>query len=153
VARGDYGAVRVQLRKILAVTTGAGVAGAAVFTLLGAWALRVFFGQTTTPSTGILGLLALGTVVLMVATVAQPALVAVDEDIAIMTGWSMGALATGVIAALPFAAISAAAAGQLAGPALTALILGFALWKALRQGPATAPVEPAAISEAAGSRG
>lgn len=150
VARGDHGAVRVQLRKILVVTTGAGVAGAAVFTGLGAWALRVFFGQTTTPSTGVLGLLAVGTVVLMVATVAQPALVAVDEDIAIMTGWGLGALATGVIAVLPVAAISAAAAGQVAGPAITALILGLALWKALRHGPAGAPAEPA-VSQPAGS--
>lgn len=153
VARGDHGAVRVQLGKILAVTTGAGLAGAAVFTGLGAWALRVFFGATATPDTGILGLLALGTVVLMVATVAQPALVAFDEDIAIMTGWGLGGLATGVIAVLPFAAISAAAVGQLAGPALTALILGAALWKALRHRPGAAPAEPAVISEVAGSLG
>ena len=138
-ARGHLDGVRAQAKRVIAVTTGVGLVGALAFVLLGSWALRTFFGTTEPVGRGVLLMLALSTVVLMAASTLQPALVAVGGDRAVMAGWVAGSVLTGTVAVLPFAAISAAAAGQLLGPVLTAAVLGGALMIRLRR-----PADPAA---------
>jgi O-antigen/teichoic acid export membrane protein len=134
-ARGDLAAVRTKASHLLPVTTGAGLAGALAFVLLGSWALRTFFGTSEPVPGGVLLMLALSTVVLMAAFTLQPALVAVGGDAAIMAGWAAGSVVTGTIALLPFPSIPAAATGQLLGPALTVALLGGALVIQLRRPP------------------
>jgi O-antigen/teichoic acid export membrane protein len=142
-ARGDVAAVRTKARQVLAVTTGLGLAGALGFVLLGSWVLRTFFGTTETVSSGVLVMLALSTVVLIIAYTLQPALVALNGDRWAMAGWAGGSVLNGTVALLPFAAVPAAAAGQLLGPALTAAVLGSALVNRLTRrraaGATTAP--------------
>jgi O-antigen/teichoic acid export membrane protein len=134
-ARGDLAAVRTKASHLLPVTTGAGLAGALAFVLLGSWALRTFFGTSEPVPGAVLLMLALSTVVLMAAFTLQPALVAVGGDAAIMAGWAAGSVVTGTVALLPFPSVPAAAAGQLLGPALTVALLGGALVIRLRRPP------------------
>jgi hypothetical protein len=132
-ARGDLGAVRAKARQVLAATSGIGVVGAVVFVLLGSWALRTFFGTVVPVERTILLMLGLSTVVLMVASTLQPALVAVGGDSAVMAGWVGGSVVTGTLALLPFAPVTVAGVGQMMGPVLTAAVLGGALALRLRR--------------------
>ena len=135
-ARGNLGAVRARSRQVLAVTSGIGLAGAVGFVLLGSWVLKTFFGTTAPASMAVLLMLALSTVVLMVAYTIQPALVAVGGDHWVMAGWVAGSVLTGTLALLPYSPVLAAAVGQLVGPALTAAVLCRALVIRLRRPPA-----------------
>lgn len=148
-ARGDLRTVRAKLRQVLAATTAAGALGAAVFVLVGSWALRTFFGATEPVGTGVLLMLAASTVVLMAAFTLQPALVALGRDRAMMSGWVAGCALTGVIALLPVGAVAAAAAGQIAGPAATVALLGGAIAVALRGRATAAAVDPAGPTQPA----
>jgi O-antigen/teichoic acid export membrane protein len=127
------------------VTTGLGLAGALGFVLLGSWVLRTFFGSTEPVSSGVLLMLALSSVVLMIAYTLQPALVALNGDRWAMAGWAGGSVLNGTVALLPFAAVPAAAVGQLLGPVLTAAVLGSALVNRLvRRQAAAEPTTPSA---------
>ena len=138
-AQGDLAVVRAKAQRVLAATSGIGLAGAVAFVLLGSWALRTFFSTTESVPKDVLLMLALSTVVLMAASTLQPALVAVGGDNAVVLGWASGSVATGTLALLlPFAAVTAAAVGQTLGPVLTAAVLGAALVLRLRR-----PVRPA----------
>jgi O-antigen/teichoic acid export membrane protein len=136
-ARGDVAAVRTKARQVLAVTTGLGLVGALGFVLLGSWVLRTFFGTTEPVSSGVLLMLALSSVVLMIAYTLQPPLVALNGDRWAMAGWMGGSVLNGTVALLPFAAVAAAATGQLLGPVLTAAVLGSALVNRLARRRAT----------------
>ena len=118
-----------------------GLAGALAFVMLGSWALRTFFATTELVGLGVLIILALSTVVLMAASTLQPALVAVGGDRWVMAGWVAGSVVTGTVALLPFAAIPAAAVGQMLGPTLTASVLASALLIRLRLQARTAAAE------------
>jgi hypothetical protein len=88
--------------------------------------LRTFFGATTDASFATLLGLALSTVVLMAAYGAQPALVALGRDGVVMAGWGAGSLLTVVVAVLPaVGAVTAATAGQVVGPVVTAVLFAF----------------------------
>jgi hypothetical protein len=94
-------------------------------------------------------MLALSTVVLMVAYTLQPALVALNGDRWAMAGWAGGSVLNGTVALLPFAAVPAAAVGQLLGPALTAAVLGTALASRLVRRQAAGPATTAPSSDLA----
>jgi O-antigen/teichoic acid export membrane protein len=140
-ARGDLASVRAKARQVITVTSGVGLAGALAFVMLGSWALRTFFATTELVGLGVLIILALSTVVLMAASTLQPALVAVGGDRWVMAGWVAGSVVTGTVALLPFAAIPAAAVGQMLGPTLTASVLASALLIRLRLQARTAAAE------------
>ena len=130
--RGDLAEVRTVMKKILAITVGLGVAGAAVFAATGSWALRTFFGATQDLSTATLLGLAGSTVILMATYALQPALVSLGLDPVVMAAWGTGSLITGGVAVLPFAAVPAATIGQIAGPATTTAVFAGAMALHLR---------------------
>lgn len=142
VTRGEFGFFARRVRLILVVVTAAGALGAAVFVLLGPWALRTFFGTSVDLAPPIFMLLGLSTVVLIAAYVVQPALVALGRDRIVTAGWVVGSVATLGLVLLPGDPVNLAAIGQLIGSGLILLVVLPALWATIRTAHPPAAVGP-----------
>jgi O-antigen/teichoic acid export membrane protein len=125
VTRGDLGAVRAVLRRISVWVLAVGVLGAAGSAVLGPWAVRVFFGAQAPLSPVLLGVLGVGTILLMVAQVLQPALIALGARTAITVSWAVGTAVLLVVLVLPGSPVVLAAVAQIAGPVL--VVVGMAV--------------------------
>lgn len=128
--RGDFADFRRKLRLILSLVAAAGFVGVVLSFTLGSWAVRVFFGARVALPGNVLGLLALGTIALMVAQVLQPALVATGLHRAATVSWAVGsAVLTGLLF-LPGSPLWAAVTAQIAGSVLVVAGMTVALVRA-----------------------
>ncbi|WP_158841550.1 hypothetical protein [Saccharothrix deserti] len=130
VTRGDLGAVRAVLRRISLWVLVVGVVGAVGSAVLGPWAVRVFFGAEAELSPVLLGVLGVGTILLMVAQVLQPALIALGARTAITVSWVVGTVVLLAVLVLPGSPVVLAATAQIAGPLL--VVVGMAVVLARR---------------------
>ncbi|MFJ6673570.1 hypothetical protein ACIQMJ_20880 [Actinosynnema sp. NPDC091369] len=129
--RGDLGAVRSVLRRISVWVLVVGVVGAVGSAVLGPWAVRVFFGAEAGLSWVLMGALGVGTLLLMVAQVLQPALIALGARSAITGSWVAGTVALLVVLVLPGSPVVVATVAQLVGPLLVAAGMAVALGRRL----------------------
>ncbi|MCC8248373.1 hypothetical protein [Saccharothrix luteola] len=129
--RGDLGAVRAVLRRITVWVLVVGVVGAVGSAVLGPWAVRVFFGAEAGLSWVLMGALGVGTLLLMVAQVLQPALIALGARSAITGSWVVGTVVLLVVLVLPGSPVVVATVAQLVGPLLVAAGMGVALARRL----------------------
>lgn len=132
VAAGDHARFRRSLRLVLIAVLVVGAAGALLSATIGPALVQVLFGARVRLPGLVLGLLAVSTVLLMVAQVLQPALIAAQRHRVVTAGWVFGSVALIGLLFLPVPAITAAVLAQLAGSALVMLVLmtgiGYLLW-------------------------
>lgn len=121
VAAGDGAEVRRIVRGGGIAAAGLGLAGAVLMAGLGPWAVRTFFGAQVPVSGVVLGLLGVGTSLLIAAQVLQAALVALDAHSAVTAWWQVSAVVLVAFLALPVDPIRAAVAGQIAGSAVVVI--------------------------------
>lgn len=130
--RGDLAEVRRRVGLILLAVAGVGLPGALVSALLGPWLVVTFFGTKVAPSMLVMGLLGLSTVLLMIAQVLQPALVAFGRHRVVSVGWVLGTAVLVGLLFLPGDPISVAVLAQLVGPAVVVLVTAGGLWRAIK---------------------
>ncbi|MCK2237519.1 MULTISPECIES: lipopolysaccharide biosynthesis protein [unclassified Crossiella] len=130
--RGDLAEVRRRVGLILLAVAGVGLPGALLSALIGPWLVVTFFGAKVQPDALDMGLLGLSTVLLMIAQVLQPALVAFGRHRVVSVGWVIGtAVLVGLLVLLPMEPIPAAVVAQLVGPLLVVLVTAAGLWRAI----------------------
>ncbi|HEX4701758.1 MAG TPA: hypothetical protein VH352_06475 [Pseudonocardiaceae bacterium] len=116
--RGDLVVLRGKLRVIVWLSVAVGLAGVLVSGAVGPWAVRVLFGAHTRLAWPVLGALAAGTLLLMVAQVLQPGLVALGQHRLVTGSWLLGSVVLAGLLFLPGDPLRAAVFAQLAGSAL-----------------------------------
>ncbi len=123
VERGETEQVRRQIRTMLVVTGAIGLFGVAGAAIAGRWAARVFFNAPFELPGLVAALLGVSTVIMMIAQVLQPALVALGEHRTAMSAWIVGTVVFGALLFAPAAPLVAAVAAQLAGPAVVVVLM------------------------------
>lgn len=123
VERGETARVRRQVRSVVAVAGAIGLVGVVAAAIAGPWAARVFFNAPLELSWLVAALLGLSTVIMMIAQILQPALVALGEHRTTMSAWIVGTVIFGALLFAPAAPLVAALAAQLAGPAVVVVIM------------------------------
>jgi len=123
VAAGDRARFRRSLRLVLSTVLVVGVLGALLSATIGPPLVQVLFGTRVRLPGLVLGVLAVSTILLMVAQVLQPALIAAQRHRVVTTGWVLGSLALICLLFLPTTAITAAVLAQLVGSALVMLVM------------------------------
>jgi O-antigen/teichoic acid export membrane protein len=111
-----------------------GLLGAAGMAAFGPWAVRTLLGAKVAVPGAVLGLLGLGTALLILAQVLQAALVALRAHVAATGWWQASAVVLVVFLALPVAPVGAAVAGQVTASAVVVLGMLAALRSRLRRG-------------------
>lgn len=132
-ARGEIHLVLTRVHQIMLLVLVVGAVGAAGCAVLGPWVLTVFFGVSVPPSRAVLGLLGVGTILLMAAQILQPALVALNRHRALTTGWLLGTATLVGLMALPLYPVTAAVIAQLTGSAMVVLLCAVGLHSAPRR--------------------
>jgi O-antigen/teichoic acid export membrane protein len=140
-AHGDFDKVRSGIRKIMIAVAVVGGLGVLASATVGPWAVQVLFGARTHLSGVLLGLLGVSTVLLMVAQVLQPALVALGMHRGISLSWLVGTAVLGGMLVLPGDPLRAAVIGQLIGPALVVIGMTLSLRGVLRSSQVDPPAE------------
>ncbi|GAA1872601.1 hypothetical protein GCM10009836_61910 [Pseudonocardia ailaonensis] len=123
-----------RLRQAVALVAVLGVLGALACMLVGPWAAQVLFNTAARPSAGILGLLGAATLVMMVALVVQPTLIALNRQRWVTGAWAAGTVVFLLLLAVPGDPITAAVIAQLAGPLVVLVLLAVGVVSALRTG-------------------
>ncbi|MGH3887393.1 MAG: hypothetical protein ACRDSZ_12645 [Pseudonocardiaceae bacterium] len=121
--RGETARVRRQIRTVVVVAGAVGLFGVVGAAIAGPWAARVFFNAPFELPGLVAALLGLSTVLMMIAQILQPALVALGEHRTAMTAWIVGTVVFGALLFAPGAPLVAAVAAQLAGPAAVVVIM------------------------------
>lgn len=132
VAGGRFDMVRTRLRQAIVVVSGLGLLSIIACTVAGPWAVRILFNAATAPARSTFALLSAATVLIMIALVLQPALVAMDHQRTITIAWVVGSIVYVAVLFAPVAPIAAALAAQLAGPGVVLVIVGGRLIRLLR---------------------
>lgn len=127
--RAELGRLLWQVVGIVLVVGAAGVVGSV---LVGPWAAEVLFNTAVRPSVTVLGLLAAATMLMLVALVVQPTLIALGRQNVVTIGWISGAVVFLGLLVAPVAPITAALSAQLAGPAVVVAVLAVGVVRALR---------------------
>lgn len=132
-AAGDVAGFRDQLRRLIVLVTGIGLAGT-----LGAWAVgpaavRFAFGAEFALGHRDLALLAAGAGAFMIATVAAHGLVALTGHDRVAAGWAVGVLSAAVIVATGDDLLWRVEAGFAGGCAVAAVALGTGLSRSFRR--------------------
>ena len=130
IGRGEPADVRAPVRAVLLAVAAIGLPSVFVAAMLGPWAARVFFAAPITLSGLAVGVLGLSTVAMMAAQALQPALIALGDHRTVSKAWTAGGLVFLVLLFAPIDPLSAALAGQLAGPAVVIAIMALALRRA-----------------------
>jgi O-antigen/teichoic acid export membrane protein len=123
VERGQAAWVRRQIRTMVVVAGALGVFGVAGAAVAGPWAARVFFNAPLELPGLVAALLAVSTVVMMVAQILQSALVALGKHRTAMSAWIAGTAVFGALLFVPTAPLVAVVAAQIAGPAVVVAIM------------------------------
>ncbi|HEV8561346.1 MAG TPA: hypothetical protein VGR06_33920 [Actinophytocola sp.] len=140
---GDLPAFRAKLRLNLLAVAAVGLPAALLSLLVGPWAVQLLFGAQVRLSGTVVGLLGISTVILMIAQVLQPGLVALDRHFWVTIAWVLGTTVLVGMLALPGNPLRAAVIAQFAGSLLVAVTMVAAVVNGLRRSPARA-VEVAA---------
>lgn len=135
--RGEYAEFQRRLRLVLLAATGVGLLGVLLSVVAGPLAVQVLFGAKAQPSAAMFGALGAGTLVLVLAQVLQPALVALGRHRAVVTSWLAGAVALAGLLFLPIDPVHAAALAQLAGSAVVAVTMWATVRRVARTGAPT----------------
>jgi O-antigen/teichoic acid export membrane protein len=123
VERSETARMRRQIRTVVAVAAAIGLLGVAGAAIAGPWAARVFFNAPFELPGLVAALLAVSTVVMMVAQILQSALVALGEHRTAMSAWIAGTAVFGALLFAPTAPLVAVVAAQLAGPVVVVAIM------------------------------
>ncbi len=123
VERGEATQVRGQIRTVVVVAGAIGVFGVVGAAIGGPWAARVFFNAPVELSGLVAAALVASTVIMMIAQVMQPALVALDEHRTAMSAWITGTIVFSVALFAPTTPLVAVVVAQIAGPAAVVVIM------------------------------
>ncbi|HZA16626.1 MAG TPA: hypothetical protein VE645_06990 [Pseudonocardiaceae bacterium] len=123
VERGEVTQVRGQIRTVVVVAGAIGVFGVVGAAIGGPWAARVFFNAPVELSGLVAAALVASTVIMMIAQVMQPALVALDEHRTAMSAWITGTVVFSVALFAPTTPLVAVVVAQIAGPAVVVVIM------------------------------
>jgi O-antigen/teichoic acid export membrane protein len=146
-AMGRHDELRRRLGQVLALVAGLGALGIAGCVWLGPWAAERLFNTAYRPSVSTLALLGAATLVMMLALVVQPTLVALARQRTVTIGWIAGSLVFLVVLVVGPEPIAAALLAQLVGPLVVLAVLLVGVLRALR-----APAAGIGASPAAGRR-
>jgi O-antigen/teichoic acid export membrane protein len=120
-----------RLRQALVLVSGLGVLGVIGCVLIGPWAAQALFNAALRPTALSVGLLGAATLLMMLALVVQPTLVAMGRQRLVTVAWVLGALVFLAVLVAPVAPIDAALAAQLAGPAVVLVVLAMGVLRVL----------------------
>jgi O-antigen/teichoic acid export membrane protein len=134
-AKGQLDVVSARVRQAIAVVLALGLPATIACAIAGPWAVRLLFNASTTPSRWTFALLGASAVLIMVALVLQPALVALQHQRTVTVAWITGTVVYVTLLFAPFGPITAAMCAQLVGPAVVLAVAGGHLRHILRAGP------------------
>jgi O-antigen/teichoic acid export membrane protein len=143
-AMGDHDELTRRLRQVLALVAGLGALGVAGCVWLGPWAAERLFNTAYRPTVGTLALLGAATLVMMLALVVQPTLVALARQRTVTIGWIAGSVVFLVVLVAGPEPISAALLAQLVGPLVVLAVLLVGVVRALHAPAAGVGAWPAA---------
>jgi len=142
-AMGRHDELKRRLRQVLALVAGMGALGVAGCVWLGPWAAERLFNTAYRPSVDTLALLGVATLVMMLALVVQPTLVALARQRTVTIGWIAGSVVFLVVLVMGPEPIAAALLAQLVGPLVVLVVLLVGVLRALRVPPAGVGASPA----------
>jgi O-antigen/teichoic acid export membrane protein len=142
-AMGRHEELTRRLWQVLGLVAGLGVLGVVGCVWLGPWAAERLFNTAYRPSVGTLAMLGTATLVMMLALVVQPTLVALAHQRTVTIGWITGSVVFLVVLVVGPEPIAAALVAQLAGPLVVLAVLLVGVLRALRMPPAGVGASPA----------
>lgn len=142
-AMGRHDELTSRLWQVLGLVTGLGVLGVAGCVWLGPWAAEQLFNTAYRPSVGTLALLGTATLVMMLALVVQPTLLALARQRTVTIGWMAGSVVFLVVLVVGPEPITAALVAQLVGPLVVLAVLLVGVLRALRLPAAGVGASPA----------
>jgi O-antigen/teichoic acid export membrane protein len=122
-----------RLRQAVLVVLALGGVGVLVCVLLGPWAATLLFNTAQRPTALTIGLLGVATLLMMLALVVQPTLVAMGRQRQVTIGWLLGAVLYVGLLVAPAPPIPAALTAQLVAPAVVLGVLAVGVLRALRE--------------------
>ncbi|MHA6619260.1 lipopolysaccharide biosynthesis protein [Pseudonocardia sp. DLS-67] len=146
-AMGRHDELTRKLRQVLVLVAGLGALGVVGCVLLGPWAAERLFNTAYRPSVGTLALLGTATLVMMLALVVQPTLIALARQRTVTIGWIAGSVVFLVVLVVGPEPIAAALMAQLVGPLVVFAVLLVGVFRALH-----APSTGVGASPATGRR-
>ncbi|GAA5126971.1 lipopolysaccharide biosynthesis protein [Pseudonocardia adelaidensis] len=132
-----------RLWQVLGLVTGLGALGVAGCVWLGPWAAERLFNTAYRPSVGTLALLGTATLVMMLALVVQPTLIALARQRTVTIGWIAGSIVFLVVLVVGPEPIAAALVAQLVGPLVVLVVLLVGVLRALHAPSAGVGAPPA----------
>lgn len=128
---GDFAMVRATLAKFLAAVAVIGTPTVLLALLIGPEAVELLFGAKVRLPSGVVGLLAIGTVLVLTTQVLMPALLALGKHRIVTMGWALGTVVLVGALTLPFSPTAAAAWAQIAGCGAVVLTMALSLFRTL----------------------
>lgn len=128
---GDFATVRATLSKFLAAVAVIGTPTVVLALLIGPEAVELLFGAQVRLPSGVVGLLAIGTVLVLITQVLMPALLALGRHRVVTMAWAVGAVVLVGALTLPFSPTAAAAWAQIAGCGVVVLMMALSLARTL----------------------
>lgn len=122
------------LRRTVFLLLIIGLAGTAAGAAVGPWAVEVLFNSLDRPSPFTLAALGVATLMMMLALVLQPTLVALGRQSTVTRGWLLGTVVFLGLLAMPVEPQTAALLAQFVGPFVVVAFLGLDVWQSLRAG-------------------
>jgi O-antigen/teichoic acid export membrane protein len=141
---GRYSELRRRLWQALALVAGLGLLGVAGCVWLGPWAAELLFNTAYRPPVATLAMLGTATMVMMLALVVQPTLLALGRQPTVTTGWISGAVVFLVVLVMGPEPIPAALLAQLVGPLVVLVVLLVGVLRALHASQAGVGASPTA---------
>ncbi|MBW0089537.1 hypothetical protein I4I73_11465 [Pseudonocardia sp. KRD-184] len=131
---GQRAELERRLKQVVGLVLGVGAVGVVGCAVLGPWAAQVLFNTAERPSVTVLVLLGAATMLMLVAMVVQPTLVALGRQQVVTVAWIAGTVVFLALLVLPVAPVTAALVAQLVGPAVVVAVLAGGVLRALRAG-------------------
>lgn len=131
---GQRAELERRLKQVVGLVLGVGAVGVVGCAVLGPWAAEVLFNTAERPSVSVLVLLGAATMLMLVAMVVQPTLVALGRQQVVTVAWIAGTVVFLALLVLPVAPVTAALVAQLVGPAVVVAVLAGGVLRALRAG-------------------
>lgn len=128
---GDFATVRATLGKFLAAVAVIGTPTVLLALLIGPEAVELLFGAKVRLPSGVVGLLAIGTVLVLTTQVLMPALLALGKHRIVTMAWALGTVVLVGALTLPFSPTAAAAWAQIAGCGAVVLTMALSLSRTL----------------------
>jgi O-antigen/teichoic acid export membrane protein len=129
---GRHDELTRRLWQALGLVAGLGALGVAGCVWLGPWAAEHLFNTAYRPPVSTLALLGTATLVMMLALVVQPTLIALARQRMVTIGWIAGAVVFLVVLVVGPEPIAAALVAQLVGPLVVLAVLLVGVLRALR---------------------